>query len=56
MEYKVVATSNKLELFARKELENEVKKLIKDGYKPQGGISFTKQEDKFYFIQAMIKE
>jgi len=45
MEYKVVA---KVRLY---ELEEEVNKLIKDGWKPQGGIAVTSA-----YAQAMVKE
>lgn len=38
------------------ELETDVKALILEGYKPQGGVSITKEEPYIYAAQAMIKE
>lgn len=37
-------------------LETDVKKLMLEGYKPQGGVSITKEEPYIYAAQAMIKE
>lgn len=51
MEYKVVGEK-------RKEYLNlVVNKMIKEGWKPLGGVSIANNNEiSFYFIQAMIKE
>jgi len=34
----------------------QVNKLIKDGYRPQGGVSYNRDGHSVGFAQAMIKE
>ena len=53
MDYKIVVEET------YHELETEVKKLLKKGWKLQGGVSpFTEgpNNTKFWFYQAMVKE
>ncbi len=47
MIYKTV-TGNRL-------IDDEVNKLIKQGYKPQGGVSITNIDGKFWMSQALVK-
>ena len=59
MEYKVVYG----QVNGLKGVENEVNRLIKEGWKPQGGIAVVSYKElyernviKDHFFQAMIKE
>ena len=36
-------------------IDDEVNALIKDGYKPVGGVSIVSVKDKLYMAQAMVK-
>jgi hypothetical protein len=47
MDYKIVETGANL-----KEIEAKVNDLIKEGWKPQGGICYSSG----HYFQAMIKE
>ena len=49
MEYQVIEASNK------EKLEYEVNLAMKDGWKPQGGVSTTKDESYISLFQAMVK-
>jgi hypothetical protein len=51
MEYKIITNGD------WGELEAMVNERIKDGWKPQGGLSCTRVDGSFcYYTQAMIKE
>lgn len=47
--YKIIAYSN------RQAVEEEVSKLISDGWVPQGGISYSNFDDKMLYVQAMVR-
>lgn len=55
MQYKVVTAHQQFMYDAIRELEKEVNKLIRDGWKPVGGVSIT-QDQYFRAAQAMGKE
>ena len=50
MEYQIIEECGIIEL------EHEVNKLIKKGWKPQGGVSVIKVGYEYYYTQAIIKE
>ena len=54
MQYKVVSIRDKYMKNAVERVEQQVKLLIKAGWKPLGGISITK-DDIFYACQTMVK-
>ena len=59
MQYKVVSTSSMEITNAQRELEDQVSQLIKDGWKPLGGVSLSVTPVAYAihnFAQAMIKE
>lgn len=57
MEYKVVCGTAGIAKGAAKELEKEVEKLIKEGYKPFGTLVMNENEAGWFSIcQAMVKE
>lgn len=60
MDYKILTgESFKSTEYAIRELEREVKSYMKEGWKPQGGVSITKFGSSSYIFtvaQAMIKE
>lgn len=60
MEYKVVFVEKNSISFATMDLEKKVNALIKEGWKPQGGISISKWDDGTFIhitlSQAMIRE
>ena len=57
MKYKVVCGTAGIANGAAKELEKEVEKLIKEGYKPFGSLAMCENETGWVSIcQAMIKE
>ena len=49
MEYKIVTSDNPTEI------ETEVNKLIKDGFKPLGGVSVCGSDDWEFYTQAMVR-
>lgn len=57
MNYKIVNGWGTTLIKAEKSLEYRVEKLLKDGWKPQGGIAISQCYAKFVTVsQAMIKE
>ena len=58
MQYKVVSASSMEITNAQRELEDQVSQLIKDGWKPLGGVSLSVTPVAYItiFTQAMIKE
>ena len=53
MKYRVVSEKNEYEL------ANRVNKLIEDGWRPQGGLSFayhSSYKETFTWAQAMVKD
>ena len=57
MQYTIVTVEEEYRVFEK--LEKEVNKLIREGWKPLGGISVMKPYESLYKIcasQAMIKE
>lgn len=56
MQYQVVCGQDSSMADALKELEEKVKKMCQEGWKPQGGISLAvKDYDWCYACQAMVK-
>ena len=55
MQYKIIVTSNEQVHTAKKELEEEVRIAITDGWKPQGGVSmcFNPNFRIFFLSQAL---
>lgn len=60
MDYRIVVVSENWHTDAARELEKEVKRLIKSGWKLQGGVSVSRSDHgsltKVVMSQAMIKE
>ena len=50
MQYKILSNTNK------KEFEQEVEKLIRDGWVLNGGVSVAANDDWEYYSQALIKQ
>lgn len=51
MEYRIVEGAQVMQKFI-----DEVNKLMKEGWRPQGGIAVIDNENAWYYYQAMIKE
>ncbi|MGN1299467.1 MAG: DUF1737 domain-containing protein [Candidatus Scatovivens sp.] len=57
MQYKILKEENIIYEDASDNLEEQVNEALKEGWKPQGGVSTVRQKSNVFIIsQAMIKD
>ena len=60
MKYRILTSTNFYETDAQEDLEKTVNMFIRSGWKPLGGVSIARRDDKagqlIVMTQAMIKE